>query len=240
MDRLSTCASGNAPPGAEASVTDNQSTVAHFSSYYRWVVASDYLGLPQRFEDNVLDIGAGNGHFLSRIEAPLKIGIDLCVPESRLATLVQADACRLPYTDGVFGHAFAFDILEHVPDDQALIGEALRVLTAEGVLWLSTPADQFFLFPGRLALQRMSTSWGHVRRGYSPEDLMGHFSNVDVDVTLFHWNEPYLRMFYFPLKLLFQILPSLMPPVVRRVVERDAAHREGDGGHLFARVMKHS
>jgi SAM-dependent methyltransferase len=212
--------------------------LVHFTSYYRWIVATEYLGLPRHFSDAVLDIGSGKGNFLSRIAAPLKLGIDVAVPESPLAPLIQADACRLPFPDCAFGHVLAFDILEHVEDDRSLVAEAFRVLAQGGAFWLSTPADGFILFPGGAAQERMHRSWGHVRRGYARDDLFSRFPNASIEATLFAWNEPFLRMFYFPLKMLFNLVPSSMPRVVPWIVALDASHRQGEAGHFFAHVVK--
>src|SRR5690606_22204311 len=56
----------------------------HFASYYRWLVATQYWQLPLHFDTPVLDIGADDGGFLARVQAPLKVALDLAPPRARL------------------------------------------------------------------------------------------------------------------------------------------------------------
>ena len=48
------------------------------AGYYRWLVATRFLGLPIRHPgQSLLDVGAHNGGFLDRLTANLKVGVDL-------------------------------------------------------------------------------------------------------------------------------------------------------------------
>ena len=70
-----------------------------------------------------------------------------------------------------------FDVLEHVPDQRRALEEAFRVLKPGGYLLLSTPNEtwQFpyyrFMAPLCPSEEEKFAEWGHVRRGYSREQL---------------------------------------------------------------------
>jgi len=209
----------------------------HFASYYRWLVAIRYWGLPRQFGEPVLDIGAGDGYFLSQLQAAGKVGVDIAVAESPLAPMVQAKAQRLPFPASTFGHVLAFDVLEHVLDDRTLLVNIERVLRPGGILWLSTPAHRFRVFPGGAVQNRLCRSWGHVRQGYSASDLVARLPG-NMEGAFFYWNEPVFRVLYLALKALDQVRPAWTPQFIRWIAGLDARYRKGESGHLFARVVK--
>lgn len=90
---------------------------------------------------------------------------------------VQGDATRLEFADSSFDLVTMFDLLEHVPDDRRAASEAFRVLRPGGVLLVSTPHSSW-RYPYHRALapvcpseEKLFEEWGHVRRGYSLDDL---------------------------------------------------------------------
>jgi SAM-dependent methyltransferase len=52
---------------------------------------------------------------------------------------VEADALALPFADGLFDRVIASEILEHIPDDQTVIGEITRVVRSGGTVAVSVP-----------------------------------------------------------------------------------------------------
>lgn len=90
---------------------------------------------------------------------------------------VCADATRLDFDSQSFDAVTMFDVLEHIPDHGRAISEALRVLRPGGYLLVSTPNERW-CFPYYRFMRAMCPSeeemfaaWGHVRRGYSLEQL---------------------------------------------------------------------
>lgn len=95
----------------------------------------------------LLDLGCGTGLFLQRRAADCDAyGIDLSLDALRycrrrqLARLACAHAARLPLADASFDIVTAFDLVEHLPDDQALVDEIGRVLRPGGYLLATVPA----------------------------------------------------------------------------------------------------
>ena len=107
------------------------------------------LGLAD-LKGRVLDNGCGNGVFLERLAREGVPGTELVgtdISRGMLAharrrlnacesaiTLVQADACRLPFADDTFDVVFARGLLHHLPDPGAGAREMARVLRAGGVV----------------------------------------------------------------------------------------------------------
>jgi ubiquinone/menaquinone biosynthesis C-methylase UbiE len=60
-------------------------------------------------------------------------------PASAKAQVVVGDARALPYPDGTFDSVIASEILEHIPDDESVIAELIRVLKPGGSLAVTVP-----------------------------------------------------------------------------------------------------
>ena len=209
----------------------------HFASYYRWMVATRRLKLPQRYQEPLLDIGTDQGHWLSMIEAPICIGVDLQAFRKSKLALVQANALSLPFPGEFFGDVWAFDILEHIEDDKRLVEEALRVLRPGGMLWLSTTSHRFRFFPGGWVQQAFERRWGHVRKGYRAHDLEAMFPH-NARAEILCWGEPRFRQFYLVLYLLSKVAPQPIDRLMKSIYAFDTRHRSSDAGHLYARVTK--
>lgn len=86
----------------------------------------------------------------------------------------EGDATHLPYHDGQFDLAAAFDIIEHLPDDSTALTELARVLVEGGVLILSLP-----LHPHRWT--DFDAVVGHCRR-YRPDELTERLDAHELEV----------------------------------------------------------
>lgn len=99
------------------------------------------------------------------------------------ARLVVGDGLHLPYQDEAFDKVVLSEVLEHVPDDAAVLAEVTRVTRRGGIVAISVPHRRYpFLWdPVNAARQALGLRpyttgffgglWtGHFRH-YSPDDL---------------------------------------------------------------------
>lgn len=103
------------------------------------------VGRPQL----LLDAGTGSGGMGPLLGRYGKlVGVDvsrhvLGLARPRIERLTAASLAALPFGAGVFDAVFACDVLEHVADETAALGELRRVAKPEGRLVLTVPAFPF-------------------------------------------------------------------------------------------------
>jgi SAM-dependent methyltransferase len=91
----------------------------------------------------------------------------------------------LPFEDGSFAAALAFEVLEHVEDDTGLLGEIARVVRPRGLLVLSTPIHAGMWSP-------LDDACGHVRRD-APDVLFDKVRSAGFALGGYSWSPPALR-----------------------------------------------
>jgi len=209
----------------------------YHASYYRWLVVNKYLKatIPPT---SLLDVGCDDGYFLSQMKARLKAGVDVAppAPQKQYFPVIRADGLRLPFRPGSFDTVLALDILEHVEDDESLLRSLTEVVSAGGRLWLSTPSEDFRIFPSFIT-SRAERGWGHVRRGYSVEELTTKLPS-GVEVTTTYWNEPFFRMGCVALRLIWVVSPPLARWLAASCAWLDNLARDGTRGHIYLEIRK--
>jgi 2-polyprenyl-6-hydroxyphenyl methylase/3-demethylubiquinone-9 3-methyltransferase len=96
----------------------------------------------------LVDLGCGAGLLAPHLvgKGYRHIGVDITASALAQAgqhgvTVVRADVCHVPLADGCADVVSAGEILEHVTDLSAVVGEACRLLKPGGLLVLDTIAD---------------------------------------------------------------------------------------------------
>ncbi|MCD6154728.1 MAG: class I SAM-dependent methyltransferase [Candidatus Verstraetearchaeota archaeon] len=167
----------------------------------RWYALRSILRFEIKDGSVALDIGGYDGeisHRLKKILANLKITV-IDVDESGLQlakekglNTLHASALELPIEDNCVDIALCLDLIEHVKEDDALIKEISRVLKRDGKVILTTPMQNGVSFPflSKQKIENINKSWGHVRKGYSLENIEELFrtNNLMVKQTSKYFN----------------------------------------------------
>ena len=112
---------------------------------------------------SLLDIGTADGLMLDKLcqELNIKMPVGLDFSAELLKTnphyashFIQADACELPFDDGVFDVVVATALIEHVSEPERMVAESRRILKNEGICIFTTP-DPFF--------EHIATKIGHLK-----------------------------------------------------------------------------
>lgn len=127
----------------------------------------------------ILEVGCGTGNvlrFLEKEAQPGKvIGMDLFLEGLRFArrrvqcALVQGDLHQPPFSTP-FDLIGLFDVLEHMPDDRAVLGDLGRMLSDDGIIFISVPACP--------SLWSYFDEASHHQRRYTPGELAEKLSGA--------------------------------------------------------------
>jgi len=129
-----------------------------------------------RTPSRALDIGAGAGGNTRVLRSAgwestalefSDAGVELA--RARGLDVVQGDARQIPFPDDHFGLVLAYDVLEHIEEDEQVVAEMARVLQPGGRALIAVPADMRLWSAHDEAI-------GHVRR-YTRDSLVALFDN---------------------------------------------------------------
>jgi len=120
-----------------------------------------------------LEVGCGTGYVLSGVASAFPgarlagteifcAGLDFASRRVPRAEFLQVDARRIPY-DAEFDVVGAFDVLEHIPEDEAVISQMHQAIKPGGGIVVTVPQHDWLW-------SRQDELAGHVRR-YSAKEL---------------------------------------------------------------------
>jgi SAM-dependent methyltransferase len=194
-----------------------------FHSWLRWDVV-DRLLQPLEIR-TVLEVGAGQGGFGTRLAGRYSyLGLEPDVTSAAVAAGRVADSggrvlnettAALP-PDSTFDLVCAFEVLEHIEDDQAALADWAGRVRPGGWLLLSVPAHQARMGP-------MDMIVGHYRR-YERQQLVERFAEVGI---------PEVRVYAygFPLGYLLETGRNLLAGRITRLEAIE--ERSGASGRLL-------
>lgn len=163
---------------------------------------------------SILNVGAGTGDDLKVIADFGRVHAVDCAQEaldSIDSTLIAekrlCDATRLPYPDSSFDAVVAFDVLEHIGEDNMAIAEIQRVLRPGGAFVFTVPAFGFLFSAHDMQL-------GHLRR-YTKASLRKLLGRGFARVSLGYW--------------MFTLFPLI---AAARLIERGSKKASTDAGPL--------
>lgn len=149
-----------------------------------------------------LDAGCGAGGKMPYLKTLAKetFGLDLSIDALNFTKdmgylkLTQAKVEKLPYKDGSYGLVSAFDVLEHVEDDMAALGELNRVLDDKGFLVITVPAFN--------ALWSQHDIANFHKRRYRVRDLKEKLEKMGFEIK----RSSYAGFFMFPAALVYRVV----------------------------------
>lgn len=157
----------------------------HFWFTARVDLITDALQRHGEFADDFLEIGCGTGFILEAIRKRFPrwrlVGSEIFVDGLLYARqklpameLLQMDARAIPFANE-FGAIGAFDVLEHIKEDVAVLGECHRALRPGGLLLLTVPQHRWLW-------SAYDETAGHVRR-YRKKELEEKLIEAGYEVT---------------------------------------------------------
>lgn len=148
----------------------------------RWHSLKNILKHEIKDGSTILDIGGYDGYISYRLKKIFpnlvitvvdtdEIGLELA--KNRGLNVICASALELPTKDKEFDIVFCFDLIEHIKEDVKLLREISRVLKDDGKIILTTPMKDGVSFPmlNKKKNEIINKNWGHVRKGYSLEQI---------------------------------------------------------------------
>ncbi len=127
----------------------------------------------------VLDIGAGVGHSYRLLDPRPTTGLDLSAEAlaGQDRPTVVADMRALPFADAGFASVVAVHSIEHVPDPERALAEAVRVLRPSGTAYYVTPNRLTFGRPDEIVDPYHYVEWDPEQFGSLMRD---HFAHVEL------------------------------------------------------------
>jgi ubiquinone/menaquinone biosynthesis C-methylase UbiE len=151
--------------------------------------------MPER--PRIVDVGCGVGDVIESMPpGALKIGLAYSQADLDLARkacdcsvcFVKANAFELPFSSASLDAVLCLEVIEHLPDDRAAMGELARVLKPGGHLLISEPGHYYF--PEYFELM------GHYRH-YSRQSLAGLLSGANLRVIRYVDSYPLINTLHF-------------------------------------------
>ena len=172
---------------------------------------------PPQAENLLLDCGAGTGRFAQEMEADCRVmvlddheeALRLLRTRFRPDQILSLAGDRVPLPDASLDYVTALDVLEHTPDDGAVLAGFHRLLKSGGVALVTVPAGMALWSDWDVALH-------HYRR-YSRPQLRALFPAAQWEVL--HVN--YTNVFVYPAVWAVRKWRKFFPATAGRVRTED-------------------
>lgn len=169
-----------------------------------WLIETDLATVEKRpvlaallagAEGPALDLGSGLGYYARHLLAPgaspvVVADVDLSALAwcGRSVHPCRGDGLHLPFPAATFGTVLLADVLEHCPDDRAVLAEIARVTRPGGRLVISVPSLEwgfadFLPFLGIDSVHDQEGPEHHFTEGYTHAGLREKLAAAGFEVT---------------------------------------------------------
>jgi len=196
---------------------------------------SNYIKL----SDSILDIGCYDGVFLRSLEVKERIGIDLEVIKQKHIHIIKATAEHIPFKRESIRIMTAFDVLEHIGNQNQLINQITVILKKNGLFIFTIPYEKENIFPKFLKNWLNFSRWGHKRVGYNQESLKKLFKGWTIKIL--YWNTDLSNLLYFPLQFLWKLFQKFTRLIINKIIEIEYIRTRKNSlppGHLVVLARK--
>ncbi len=171
-------------PSTGFDVTDDVETRSFWVSSRTRLLKREVLNAVSSIQRaRFFEIGCGTGYFLRTLSSAGSLqllgseiylrGLLSATAKSKEIEFIQLDATDIPF-DSEFDAIGAFDVIEHIDDDVAVLRGIHRALKPNGTVILTVPQHQF--------LWSSLDEFVHHRRRYNRQDLVGKLESVGFEV----------------------------------------------------------
>ncbi|RTY95913.1 class I SAM-dependent methyltransferase [Flavobacterium sp. GT3R68] len=173
------------------------------SNYIKKLISQKKL---QKQDLKILNVGCGTGRsseYLATFGHVVSIEYDqFCcefASEKTGLEIINGSITELPFADNSFDLVCAFDVIEHVEDDQLAVSEMNRVARDNGILFITVPAF--------MNLWSHHDVINHHFRRYKLEQVEKLFKKLGTGEKIF---SSYFNFFLFPPIFAFRSLSNLL------------------------------
>jgi len=166
------------------------------------------IAIGNKYCNNIVDIGCGDGFIISSIIAKQKIAVDIAIDYlkniDQSIIRVRSKAEHLPFIDEVAEIVICTDVFEHVQNATLLSNEICRILKPYGKLLLALPWEQdLSVYETKEYIQNYKKyKYVHLR---SVDDKMiqKHFSNFKmIASTMLKIGMKYMAIKPYPIRFM--------------------------------------
>ena len=128
---------------------NNYITLKNYLYNYRLRKMAVENSFKREMPELVLEVGSGISPVMTKTNRIIYTDLSLTALQILRYThakgwYVVADGLHLPFKTGVFTHAICSEVLEHIPDDKAVIKELSRIMRPTGRLIITFPHRRFY------------------------------------------------------------------------------------------------
>jgi ubiquinone/menaquinone biosynthesis C-methylase UbiE len=200
------------------------------------------INIKSNSSDVVLDVGCFDGYWLSTQKAKQKYGLDIdIVKKYKNIKYIKASALDIPFPKNKFDRVFAFDVIEHVPENTEIkfLSELIRVTKPGGEIVITCPSNKIRIFPQFLT-EFASKKWQHFKYpGLSRNNLtkyLSKFKEIRYDIS--DLNTKYFLQLYLMLSLLWRLNPNLTKKLILFLLDKELQSLRGNNGYYIIKIRR--